>query len=79
MVCKNKSDGKWGPEKALTSETFPFKKKRNFDLLIYCEESKFLVYVDDCLIGTFEHKVNPRLAEKIQINGDIVLQGVHLK
>ncbi|CAD5209910.1 unnamed protein product [Bursaphelenchus xylophilus] len=79
LVCNSKTDGKWGQEEYLTLEPFPFKRKRNFDLLIYCEETKFLIYVDDCLLGTYEHRINPRSAEKIQISGDLVLQGVHLK
>jgi hypothetical protein len=79
VICNNQIDQHWGQEERLQAEVFPFKRKYNFDLLIYCEETKFVIYVDDCLVGTFEHRMNPRGLDKLSIDGDVVLQGVHLK
>lgn len=45
-------------------------------MLIYVDEGKFVIYNDDCLIGSYEHRVDPKTCEKIQINGDVVLQGI---
>ncbi|KAI6178703.1 Galectin [Aphelenchoides besseyi] len=77
LICNTKLGDQWQEPERLTLEPFPFKRKNNFDVLIYCEESKFLVYVDDCLLGSYEHRINPRQIDRIQISGDIVLQGFH--
>ncbi|KAE9552782.1 hypothetical protein FO519_003999 [Halicephalobus sp. NKZ332] len=79
IVTNTKVGQNWGQEEKLQNEPFPFKRKKNFDLLIYCEENKFVVYVDDCLVGTYEHKTSPRTIDRLSIEGDIILQGVHLK
>ncbi|KAH7714258.1 galactoside-binding lectin family protein [Aphelenchoides avenae] len=79
IICNSQIGGNWGQEERLQAEVFPFRRKRSFDLLIYCEESKFVIYVDDVLIGTFEHRINPRNLDRLTVDGDIVLQGVHLK
>jgi hypothetical protein len=79
IIANTKVGQNWATEEKLQEGDFPFKRKRNFDLLIYCEENRFLVYVDDCLVGTYEHKMSPRSIDKLSIEGDIVLQGVHLK
>nr|CAD2140588.1 unnamed protein product [Meloidogyne enterolobii] len=60
-------------------EEFPFRRKKAFDLLIYCEDKKFVIYIDDCLLGKYEHRINPQTIDRLSIEGDIVLHGVHLK
>uniref|UniRef100_A0A7E4VPN6 Galectin n=1 Tax=Panagrellus redivivus TaxID=6233 RepID=A0A7E4VPN6_PANRE len=79
IVANTRSGQTWGTEQRLQNDEFPFKRKRNFDLLIYCEENRFIMYVNDCLVGTFEHRMSPRAIDKLTIEGDLVLQGVHLK
>ncbi|KAI1704829.1 galactoside-binding lectin domain-containing protein [Ditylenchus destructor] len=80
VICNTKTDKEWGKEVRLTGQDdFPFRRKRTFDLLVYCEDNKFVIYVDDCLLGSYEHVINPRSIEKITIDGDLILHGVHLK
>uniref|UniRef100_A0A915EAP7 Galectin n=1 Tax=Ditylenchus dipsaci TaxID=166011 RepID=A0A915EAP7_9BILA len=80
IVCNSRMDNQtWGEEQILQGEDFPFKRKRTFDFLIYCEDAKFIIYVDDCLLGVYEHRLNPRSIDKLCIDGDLVLHGVHLK
>jgi hypothetical protein len=77
MLCNSRIEEKWGVEKRL--KPFLFNRTQSWDLLIYVEESKYTVYVDDILVGTYEHRLNPRACDKLQIAGEVVLQGVHLK
>uniref|UniRef100_A0A915CA43 Galectin n=1 Tax=Parascaris univalens TaxID=6257 RepID=A0A915CA43_PARUN len=79
IVRNTRCEDRWGAEEKETEAPFPFKKKRTFDLLVYCEENRFVFYVDDCLIGTYTHRMGPRGIDKLCIDGDIELQGVHLK
>uniref|UniRef100_A0A0N5AZY2 Galectin n=1 Tax=Syphacia muris TaxID=451379 RepID=A0A0N5AZY2_9BILA len=69
----------WGTENNSIETSFPFKHNRSFDLMIYCEESRFLIYVNDCLTSVYDHRMNPRSIDKLGIDGDIELLGVHLK
>ncbi|KAI6182413.1 Galectin [Aphelenchoides bicaudatus] len=77
VICNTRQNEEWGQEQII--KPFPFRRAKAFDLLIYVDESKFIIYNDDCLVGTFEHRINPRTCDKIQINGDVVLQAVHIK
>lgn len=43
IISNTKIGQNWGTEEKMENEPFPFRRKRNFDLLIYCEENKFLV------------------------------------
>ncbi|VDM47254.1 unnamed protein product [Toxocara canis] len=79
IVRNTRCEDRWGTEEKEAEAPFPFKKKRTFDLLVYCEENRFVFYVDDCLIGTYTHRMGPRGIDKLCIDGDIELQGVHLK
>uniref|UniRef100_A0AC35TJH7 Galectin n=1 Tax=Rhabditophanes sp. KR3021 TaxID=114890 RepID=A0AC35TJH7_9BILA len=79
MFCNSQIDSKWGSDQRISKQTFPFKRKRTFDLLVYCEESKFILYVNDCLLGSYEHRLNCADIDKVSIDGDIILLGVHLK
>jgi len=79
IICNTRTGETWGAEERLSMEEFPLRRKRAFDLLIYCEDKKFVVYVDDCLVGSYEHRLSPRNIDKLCIEGDIVLHGVHLK
>uniref|UniRef100_A0A914DJG5 Galectin n=1 Tax=Acrobeloides nanus TaxID=290746 RepID=A0A914DJG5_9BILA len=79
IICNTRAEQNWGTEEKLEVEAFPFKRKKNFDLLVYGEENKFVIYIDDCLCGSFAHRINPRGIDKLTIEGDLVLQGVHLK
>ena len=79
IVISTRIDNIWGEEEKLVLEEFPLRKKKTFDFLVYCEETRFVFYVDDCLVGTYEHRINPRTIDKLCIDGEIVLHGVHLK
>uniref|UniRef100_A0A0K0DUX2 Galectin n=1 Tax=Strongyloides stercoralis TaxID=6248 RepID=A0A0K0DUX2_STRER len=79
ILCNTFTEDKWGNDTRIGKDFFPFKKKRTFDLLVYCEDTKFVIYVDDCPVGVYDHKVNCRNIDKISIDGDIILHGVHLK
>ena len=74
---------------------FPLKAKRSFDILIYASDDKFLVshlsllraklkflfqvFINDVLYCTFDHRMPAAKIERLQINGDIQLIGVHIK
>ncbi|VDN58110.1 unnamed protein product [Dracunculus medinensis] len=79
IIRNTRCDDRWGNEEKSSEAAFPFRRKRTFDLLFYCEENRFVYYVDDCLIGTYNHRLGPRDIDKLSIDGDIDLQGVHLK
>uniref|UniRef100_A0A915Q1Q9 Galectin n=1 Tax=Setaria digitata TaxID=48799 RepID=A0A915Q1Q9_9BILA len=79
LIRNTRSEERWGTEEKDLEMQFPFKKKRGFDLLFYCEENRFLCHVDDCLVCSFTHRMSPRDIDKLSIDGDIELQGVHLK
>lgn len=79
-LAKNtRCQDRWGDEDKTVEVSFPFKHNRAFDLLVYCEENRFFVYVDDCLTATYNHRMGPRGIDKLAIDGDIELLGVHLK
>lgn len=46
MICNSKVDQEWGEEVRLEQkkEDFPFRRRRTFDLLVYCEDNRFVVY-----------------------------------
>ncbi|VDM99608.1 unnamed protein product, partial [Thelazia callipaeda] len=79
LIRNTRSSDGWGKEEKDLEIQFPFKKKHTFDLLFYCEENQFICYVDDCLINSYAHRMSPRDIDKLCIDGDIELQGVHLK
>uniref|UniRef100_A0A8R1DTP4 Galectin n=1 Tax=Caenorhabditis japonica TaxID=281687 RepID=A0A8R1DTP4_CAEJA len=58
---------------------FPLKAKRSFDILVYAADDKFLVFFNDVLYCTFDHRIPAASIERLQINGDIQLIGVHIK
>ncbi|KAM3720312.1 hypothetical protein ACO02O_08202 [Dirofilaria immitis] len=79
LIRNTRSEERWGTEEKELEIQFPFKKKRAFDLLFYCDENRFLCHVDDCLVCSYTHRMSPRDIDKLSIDGDIDLQGVHLK
>ncbi|CAB3409324.1 unnamed protein product [Caenorhabditis bovis] len=58
---------------------FPFKAKRTFDLLVYAADDKFMVFINDALFCTFDHRLAADKIERLSIQGDIQLIGVHIK
>ncbi|MFH4979751.1 hypothetical protein AB6A40_006460 [Gnathostoma spinigerum] len=74
-----RSGNRWGEEESSSVSPFLFKKNRTFDMLVYCEDNNFVIYVDDCLVGRYAHRMSPDTIDKICIDGDIELHGVHLK
>ncbi|VDN21160.1 unnamed protein product [Gongylonema pulchrum] len=79
LIRNTRSEERWGKEENSLKMSFPFRKKRAFDLLFFCDEDRFVCYVDDCLIGSYTHRMSPRDIDKLCIDGDVELQGVHLK
>ncbi|CAJ0596171.1 unnamed protein product [Cylicocyclus nassatus] len=79
VLRTSRTNERWGPEERIGDFAFPFKRKHTFDLLIYCSESKFEMFVNDCLFATFDHRIPPSQINKLSIEGDISLLGVHLK
>ncbi|GMT00895.1 hypothetical protein PENTCL1PPCAC_23069 [Pristionchus entomophagus] len=73
--------GEWSEEQVSSEAGFPFKKTASnlFDVVVACNENQFAFYVNDVLLGAFDHVVTPRSIDKIVVHGDIVLHGVHLK
>ncbi|CAI5448521.1 unnamed protein product [Caenorhabditis angaria] len=58
---------------------FPFKAKRSFDVLVYASDEKFLIFVNDVLYCTYNHRLPADKIDKLIIQGDIQLIGVHIK
>uniref|UniRef100_A0A914VHL7 Galectin n=1 Tax=Plectus sambesii TaxID=2011161 RepID=A0A914VHL7_9BILA len=77
IVRNTQSEGNWGKEER--DGEFPCRKKRNCDVIIYCDEAQFKCYVDGALFCVYNHRMSPRNIDKLSISGDIELQGVHLK
>ncbi|TKR92944.1 hypothetical protein L596_007494 [Steinernema carpocapsae] len=81
IVCNSKLNGAWGKQEIMgvKGSGFLIKRRKTFDLLIYCEENRFVVYIDDVPMGEFVHRTPPRNIDKLSLEGDVELQGVHLK
>ncbi|KAK5986393.1 Galectin [Trichostrongylus colubriformis] len=80
VLRTSRLNDRWGPEERIgTDQEFPFKRKQTFDLLIYCNENKFEVLVNDCPFATFDHRIASNQINKLSIEGDVSLLGVHLK
>ncbi|WKX89424.1 hypothetical protein Q1695_008800 [Nippostrongylus brasiliensis] len=80
VLRTSRLNDRWGPEmRTGADQEFPFKRKQTFDLIIHCGEQKFEMFVNDCLFAAFEHRVPSSQINKISIDGDISLLGVHLK
>ncbi|KJH49929.1 galactoside-binding lectin [Dictyocaulus viviparus] len=70
---------RWSPEERIGGSQFPFKRKHTFDVLIYCAEDRFEILVNDYPFACFAHRVPCNQINKLSIEGDISLLGVHLK
>ncbi|EYC24155.1 hypothetical protein Y032_0014g2355 [Ancylostoma ceylanicum] len=79
VLRTSRTNDRWGPEERIGDADFPFKRKHTFDLLIYCGENKFEIFVNDCPFASVDHRVPSNQINKLSIDGDIVLLGVHLK
>ncbi|KIH62279.1 galactoside-binding lectin [Ancylostoma duodenale] len=79
VLRTSRTNDRWGPEERIGDADFPFKRKHTFDLLIYCGENKFEIFVNDCPFASIDHRVPSNQINKLSIDGDIVLLGVHLK
>ncbi|VDP10160.1 unnamed protein product, partial [Heligmosomoides polygyrus] len=79
VLRTSRLDDRWGPEEQVGDREFPFKRKQTFDLLIHCGEKTFEMLVNDCLFAYFDHRIPSGQINKISIEGDISLLGVHLK
>lgn len=77
VVRNSMRDGKWEAEER--TGDFPFHKKNSFDVCIVCEPTKFQVLHDGKELLTFAHRMSPDLIDKIEISGDVQLQGVHVQ
>jgi hypothetical protein len=64
LSCNSRTGDVWGQEERIKPAEFPFKRKKTFDLLIYCEEEQFIFYVDDCLVGKFNHRIGPSTIDR---------------
>ncbi|KAK6055595.1 galactoside-binding lectin [Cooperia oncophora] len=80
VLRTSRLNDRWGPEERIGADQgFPFKRKQTFDLLIYCSENKFEMLVNDCPFATFDQRIPCNQINKLSIEGDISLLGVHLK
>ncbi|GMT29495.1 hypothetical protein PFISCL1PPCAC_20792 [Pristionchus fissidentatus] len=81
VVRRSCINGEWSADQISSEAGFPFKKTASnlFDVVIACNENNFTFYVNDVLLGVFNHVVSPRSIDKIVVSGDLVLHGVHLK
>jgi hypothetical protein len=77
VVRNSKRGNEWGNEER--EGKFPFDKKATFDLVIQCEDHTFKCIVDGNEFCNFAHRMSPKDIEKLGIEGDVELQGVHLK
>ncbi|VDM56620.1 unnamed protein product [Angiostrongylus costaricensis] len=69
----------WEPQLRIGDSEFLFKRKQTFDLLLYCGEDRFEMLVNDCPFANFPHRIPASQINKLSIEGDISLLGVHLK
>jgi len=58
---------------------FPFNKKSSFDLSFVCDQQMFKCFMDGEQLLTFTHRIAPHKVNKLTIEGDVELQGVHFK
>ncbi|CAI4226149.1 unnamed protein product [Auanema sp. JU1783] len=73
-------ENKWGTEEKLgDGMKFPMQKKKTFDLLIFVEDQKFTVLVNDCYYCSFEHRLPVHTINKLTVEGDVEVFGVHIK
>jgi len=56
---------------------FPFHKGEAFDLVINSEQDLFKLYVNNELLAEYRHRVPPHNINKMTIEGDVDVQGIH--
>ncbi|CAD6184207.1 unnamed protein product [Caenorhabditis auriculariae] len=76
---KSQTSDSWISENSSEDGVFPFKSDRTFDVLVFAEEDRYLVFVNDVFYISFTHKLPPASVDRMEINGDVNIFGVHLK
>lgn len=78
IVMRNSQmEGKWGTEES--EGKFPFAADTLFDISIVNEPYAYQIYVNDQHFCAFAHRAEPNSIRGIKIEGDVELQGVHVK
>jgi hypothetical protein len=69
--------GDWGSEER--EGKMPLEKNKIFDIIIANESYAFQVYVNGQHFCAFAHRTEPNSAVGLEIDGEVELQGVHVK
>lgn len=69
--------GEWGQEER--EGKMPLEKNKVFDIIIANESYSFQIFVNGQHFCTFAHRTDPHAAVGLEIDGDVELQGVHVK
>ncbi|XP_053550343.1 grifin [Bombina bombina] len=75
IICNSFLTGRWGQEER--SDTFPLEAKEPFQIEIYSDQEHFQVFVDECKIMQFRHRLKHFSSiTKVQILNDINISSV---
>jgi hypothetical protein len=77
IVRNSKIGDTWDKEER--EGKFVLEKKKSFDIIIANESYAFQVYIDGHHYCAFAHRADPNAGAGLQIQGDVELQGVHVK
>lgn len=77
VVRNSQQGGAWQSEER--EGKFPFEKEKAFDLTVVNEPYAFQIFVDGKQFAAFAHRMEPRGVLGIQVEGEVELQGVHVK
>ncbi|CAJ0578375.1 unnamed protein product, partial [Mesorhabditis spiculigera] len=79
IVRNARLETEWGKEETWIDCPFPLKRGKEFDVILYCGNTEFQLYVNDVFVCSFEHRVPAPSINRINIDGDLEVHGVHIK
>jgi hypothetical protein len=77
VVRNSQIGGAWGAEES--EGKFPFEKDTGFDIIVVNEPYAYQVFVNGNHFCAFAHRTDPNTIRGLKIEGDVELQGVHVK
>jgi glutaredoxin len=77
IVRNSQLAGAWGNEER--EGKLPLQKQKAFDLTIHNESYSFQVFIDGQQFCTFAHRTDPHDVYSLAVDGDLELQGIHVK
>ncbi|CAJ0962815.1 unnamed protein product, partial [Mesorhabditis belari] len=79
VIRNTRTDSNWGQDEADILCSFPLKRGKEFDMIIFCGDTEFQIYVNDVFVCNYAHRLPSPSINRVNIEGDLEVHGVHLK